>query len=68
MKSNDWADDGPRVEKVASARTFKLTQDDGCQSVWYLPIKILFKLLVVSDSGEDKNRERLEYLKSELAR
>jgi hypothetical protein len=29
---------------------------------------MLFKLLLVSDSGEDKNRERLEYLESELAR
>jgi hypothetical protein len=40
---------------------------DGCQSVWFLPIKMLYKLLVVPDSGEDKNSERLEYLESELA-
>jgi hypothetical protein len=44
-----------------------LLWDDGCQSEWFLSIKMLFKLLVVSDSGEDKHRERLEYLESELA-
>jgi hypothetical protein len=67
MQSNHWADEGPRVEKVASARTKKIPWDDGCQSEWFLPIKMLFKLLVVPDSGEDKNCERLEYLESELA-
>jgi hypothetical protein len=67
MQSNDWADDGPKVEKVASARTFKRPHDDGCQSMWLLPIKMFFKQLVVPDSGKNKNHERLEYSESELA-
>jgi hypothetical protein len=35
-----------------------MVDNDGRQSVWFLPIKMLFKLLVVPHLGEDKSRER----------